>query len=105
MDAIGQLGGELADVDARLEAEALRLIEEQHKLKVAINVVRNQSELNNAKAEASLATSREVCSQDLEEAREADHRRDIAEKRAWELQGWSASLEQQVELANPLLHR
>ena len=33
----------------------------------------------------------------MEEAREADRRREIAEKRAWELQAWSASLEQQVE--------
>ena len=33
----------------------------------------------------------------MEEAREADRHREVAEKRAWELQAWSASLEQQVE--------
>ena len=33
----------------------------------------------------------------MEEAREADHRREIAEKHVWELQAWSTSLEQQVE--------
>nr|XP_020169716.1 tol-Pal system protein TolA-like [Aegilops tauschii subsp. strangulata] len=32
-----------------------------------------------------------------EEAREADRRREATEKGAWELQAWSASLEQQVE--------
>ena len=57
MDAMGQLGGELADGDVRLEAEALRLIEERHELKVAINLACHQRELDNAKAEASLAAS------------------------------------------------
>ena len=33
----------------------------------------------------------------MEEAREADRRCEAAEERAWELQAWSASLEQQVE--------
>ena len=33
----------------------------------------------------------------MEEAREANRRREIAEKRWWELQAWSTSLEQQVE--------
>ena len=33
----------------------------------------------------------------MEEAHEADHRREAAEERTWELQAWSASLEQQVE--------
>ncbi len=32
-----------------------------------------------------------------DEAREADCRREAPEKRAWELQAWSASLERQVE--------
>ncbi|XP_073361554.1 uncharacterized protein [Aegilops tauschii subsp. strangulata] len=81
MGAMSRLGGELADVDALLEAKGLRLMEERH----------------NAKAEASLATSREACSRALEEAREADRRRGITEKRTWELQTWSASLERQVE--------
>nr|XP_020194689.1 uncharacterized protein LOC109780517 [Aegilops tauschii subsp. strangulata] len=86
-----------SDVDARLKAEGLRLMEERHKLKVAINLGRHQCELDNAKAEVSLAASREACTQALEEAREADRRREVAEKRAWELQAWSISLEQQVE--------
>ena len=57
MAAISRLVGELANVDARLEAEGLRLMEEWHKLKVAINLGRHQCELDNAKAEASLAAS------------------------------------------------
>nr|XP_020174170.1 vicilin-like seed storage protein At2g18540 [Aegilops tauschii subsp. strangulata] len=82
MGAMNQLGEELAGVDARLMAESLRLAEERHKLKVAINLGRHQRELDNAKAGASLATSREACSRALEEAREADRRHEAAEKRA-----------------------
>jgi len=94
MNAISRLGGELASVDSRLEAEGLRLAEERCKLKVAINLGRYQRDLENAKAEASLKVSYEARSRALEEAREADRRREAAEKRAWELQAWSASLEQ-----------
>ena len=83
--AMNRLGGELPDIDARLKAECLRLAEERHKLKVAINLGRRQRDLDNAKAKASLKVSREACSRALEEAREADHRREAAEKRAWEL--------------------
>ena len=89
--AMSRIGGELVDVDTRLKAEGLRLMKERHKLKVAINLGRHQHELDNAKAEASLATSREACSRALEEAQEADRRREIVEKRAWELQARSAS--------------
>ena len=60
MGAMNRLGGELADVDARLKAEGLRLAEERHKLKVAINLGCHQRDLDNAKAEASLEVSREV---------------------------------------------
>ena len=49
------------------------------------------------KAEASLAASRETFSRALEEAREADRRREAAEKHPWEIHAWSASLTQQVE--------
>ena len=98
MNTMGQLAVELADVDACLEAKCMRLMEERRKLQVAINLARHQCELDNAKAEASLAASRKACSRAIEEAREADHRREIVEKRAWELQAWSASLEQQVEM-------
>ena len=97
MEAMNRLGEELEGVDARLEAEGLRLAVEWHRLKVAINLGRHQHELDNAKAEASLATSREACSQALEEAQEADRRRENTEKRSRELQAWSASLERQVE--------
>ena len=96
-DTMNRLGEELEGVDACLEAEGLRLAEEWHTMKVAINLGRHQRELENMKAEASLAASRETCSRALEEAREADRRREAAEKRTWELHAWSASLEQQVE--------
>ena len=91
---MSRLGGELASVDSRLEAEGLRLAEEWRKLKVAINLGRYQHDLENAKAEASLKVSYEARSRALEEAREADCRREAAEKRTWELQAWSTSLEQ-----------
>ena len=50
MGAMNRLGEELVEVDAHLVAEGLRLAEEQHKLKVAINLGRHQRELDNAKA-------------------------------------------------------
>ena len=67
-DAVSRIGAELAGEDARLEAEGLRLAEERRKLKVAITLARHQRDLENAKAEASLAASREACSQAAEEA-------------------------------------
>ena len=63
-DAVSQLGAELADEDARLEAEGLRLAEERRKLKVAISLARHQHDLEDAKAEASRVASREACSRD-----------------------------------------
>ena len=59
---MNRLGEELVDVDTRLVVEGLWLVEERHKLKVAINHGRHPRELDNAKAEASLAASREACS-------------------------------------------
>ena len=94
MGAMSRLGEELAGVDSRLEAEGLRLAEEWRKLRVAINLSRYQRDLDNAKAEASLKIAREARSRALEEAREADRRRGAAVERAWELQAWSAPLEQ-----------
>ena len=94
---MSRLGEELAGVNSRLEAEGLRLVEERRKLRVAINLGRHQRDLHNTKAKASLKVSREACTRALEEAREADRRREAVEKRSWELQAWSASLEQQVE--------
>ena len=100
---MSQLGVELAGEDARLEAEGLRLIEERRKLKAAVGLARHQRDLENAKAEASLVASREACSRAIEEAQEADRRCEAAEERAWELQDWCNSLEQQVELRRPPL--
>ena len=47
--------------------------------------------------------SQEACSQAVEEAREADRWCKAAKERAWELQAWSNSLEQQVELRQAAL--
>ena len=79
MGAMSRLGEELAGVDSRLEAECLRLVEEQRKLKVAINLGRYQRELESAKAEASLKIAHEALSRALEEAREADRHREAAD--------------------------
>ena len=97
-DAVDQLGVELAGEDARLEAEGLRLANERRKLRVDVSLTRHQCDLENAKAEASLAASREACSQAVEQAQEADRWCKATEERAWELQAWSNSLERQVEL-------
>ena len=79
-------------------AEGLRLAEERRKLKVAVALARHQRDLDNEKAEASLAASREACSRAVEEAQEANQRRRVTEERAWELRAQSSSLEQQVEM-------
>ena len=102
-DVVSWIGAKLASEDARLEAEGLRLAEERRKLKVAIALACHQGDLDNAKAELSLEASREACSQAVKEAREADRRRRDAEERAWELQAWRNSLEQQVELREAAL--
>ena len=102
-DAVSRIGAELADEDARLEAKGLRLAEERCKLKVAIALARHQRDLDNAKTEASLVALREACSLAIEEAREADRRCKDVEERARELQAWSNSLEQQVELRQAAL--
>ena len=60
--AMNRLGEELVDVDARLVAEGLQLVEKRHKMKVAINLGRHQRELDNVKAEVSLKVSCEPCS-------------------------------------------
>lgn len=103
MGTLSRLGGELVDVNARLEAEGLRLVEEWHQLKVAINLGRLQHEHANARAEASLATSRKASARAFEEARGADHCRSIAKERGRELQALNASLEQQVEVRRAAL--
>ena len=82
---MNRIGAELASEDACLEAEGLCLAEERSKLKVAIALAHHQRDLDNAKAKASLAVSREASSQAIEEAREAERRLKAAEERAWEL--------------------
>nr|XP_020201005.1 tol-Pal system protein TolA-like [Aegilops tauschii subsp. strangulata] len=103
MDALSRLGEELVDIDARLETEGLWLLDEWHQLKVAINLGCLQRERASAKAEASLATSREANARALEEAREADYRHDVAEKRKQRLLALNATLEQQVEVRRATL--
>nr|XP_020187187.1 tropomyosin-like [Aegilops tauschii subsp. strangulata] len=76
---------------------SLQLVDEWHRPKVAVDFGRLQRECANAKAEASLATSREASARALEEATKADHRREAAEKRERELRALNASLERQVE--------
>ena len=98
-EAIGvlsRLGGELVDVDARLEAEGLRLAREWHQLKVAINLGHLQHEHARADAAISLAASREACARAQEEARAADCRCEAAEERERELRASNAALERQV---------
>ena len=84
-DAVSLLGEELADEDARLEAEGLRLAAERRELEGAIVLARRQRDLDDAEAKASLVASREARSWATEEAREADRRRKAAEERAREL--------------------
>nr|XP_020178607.1 dynein regulatory complex protein 1 homolog [Aegilops tauschii subsp. strangulata] len=103
MAALSQLGEELVDVDARLATEVLRLADERHQLKVAINLGRLQHERARAKAGASLVTSREASARALEEAREPDRCRQAAEERERELRAFNATLEQQVEACRAVL--
>ena len=79
------------------------MADEWHQLKVAINLGHLQHERASAKTEASLATSREASARALEEAREADCRREVAEERERELQALNAALEQQVEARRAVL--
>ena len=74
-DAVSLLGEELADEDARLEAEGLRLAAERRELEGAIDLACHQRDLDDAEAKASLVASREARSWAAEEAREADRRR------------------------------
>ena len=60
-------------------------MDEWRQLKVAINLGCLQHEHANAKAEASHATSREDSARALEEAREVDHHREVAERQRQEL--------------------
>ena len=70
---------------------------------MAVSLALHQRDLDNAKAEASLVASRKACSRAIEEAQEVDRRCEITKKRVWELQAWSTSLEQQVELRHAAL--
>ena len=81
MHAMVHLGGELANVDTRLEAESCRLEGEWQRLKVAINLGKLQRDEAEARTGASLAASREACACAMEEAEAANRRREAAEER------------------------
>ena len=57
-DAVNLLGEELADEDARLEAEGLRLAVGRRKLEATITLARRQRDLDDEEAKASLEASR-----------------------------------------------
>ena len=57
-DAVSLLAEELADEDARLEAEGLCLVAERRELEAAVALVRRQRDLDDEEAKASLAVSR-----------------------------------------------
>nr|XP_040245475.1 uncharacterized protein CG45076-like [Aegilops tauschii subsp. strangulata] len=97
INALSRLGGELADVDARLETEGLRLAREWHQLKVAINLGHLQHERARASTAVSLAASREACAHAQEEARATDCRCEVAERREQELHTSNAVLERQIQ--------
>ena len=73
-DAVSLLGEELADEDARLEAEGLCLAAERRELEGAIALARRQHDLDDAEAKASRVVSREARSWAAEEAWEANRR-------------------------------
>ena len=87
----------------RLEAVGLLLAAERRELEGAIALARNQRNLDNEEAKASLVASREARSQAAEEAREVDPRREVTEERAQELLARCHSLEEQVELREAAL--
>ena len=68
-DAVSLLGEELADEDARLEAEGLRLVAERRELEAAAALAHRRRDLDDEEAKASLAASREARSRAVEEAR------------------------------------
>ena len=57
-DAVNLLGEELADEDARLEAEGMRLAAGRRELEAAIALARRQRDLDDEEAKASLEASR-----------------------------------------------
>ena len=85
MHAMVHLGGELANVDTRLEAENRRLEGEWRRLKVAINLGKLRHHKAEARAVASLAASREACAHAMEEAEAANRRCEAAEEREQDL--------------------
>ena len=96
-----RLGGELTNVDVRLEAEGRRLAHEWQQLKVAINLGRLQRDEADVCAAASLVTSREACARAMEEVEAANRRREVVEER--ELLSSNAALEREVEERRALL--
>ena len=103
MRAMVHLGGELANVDTRLEAENRRLEDEWQRLKVAINLGKLQRDEAEARAAASLAASREACARAMEEAEAANRCRQAAEERERDLLSSNAALQREVEERRALL--
>ena len=91
------LGGELANVDTRLEAENRRLEGEWQRLKVAINLGKLQHDEAEARAASSLAASREAGARTMEETEAANRRRKAAEERERDLLSSNASLLRKIE--------
>src|SRR4051812_11696566 len=101
--AVDLLGQELAEEDARLEAEGLRLAAERRELEAAAALAHRRRDLDDEGAKASLEASLAARSQAAEEARGADRRREAAEERARELSARCRSLEEQAELREAAL--
>ena len=103
MRAMVHLGGELANVDTRLEAENRCLEGEWQRLKVAINLGKLQRDEAEVRVEASLAASREACARAMEEAEAANRRPEAAEERERDLLSSSVALLREIEERRALL--
>ena len=79
-DAVDLLGEELADEDARLEAEGLHLVVGRRELEAAVALACRQRDLDDEEAKALLEASRVARSQAIEEARRADGWREAVEE-------------------------
>ena len=97
------IGGDLANIDTRLEAENRRLEDEWQRLKVSINLGKLQRDEAKACAAASLAASHEACARTMEEAEAADHHRKAAKQRERDLLSSIAALQHEVEGRHALL--
>ena len=103
MRVMVHLGGELANVDTRLEAENRCLEDEWQQLKVAINLWKLRHDEAEARATVLLAAYLEACARAMEEAEVANHRREAAEERERDLLSSNAALLRKVEERRALL--